>query len=530
MTTARARVVSAAAMSAALLLSPEARATGFQEIGQDFIPRDHTEIEVSGYLRTRGEALYNLDLDRGLQPNGQPIFPVSQSDPSAQTLTHWDMRWRTDLHVYAPGSMVGVKARLDVLDNLALGSLPEGIPSTTAGQRSPADVLRVRRAYGELLLPFGFIAAGRMGTHWGMGMVANGGDCLDCDSADASDRVAFITPLFDHIFALAYDFSATGPQGARVNQNRTIGIEPTTDVRTATFAMLHWRDDAGRLRRQLAGKTTVEYGSYITHRWQSNDIPSSYVSTAQPIDPFANGGSGVMARGFRATAFDGWARLTFPWARIEAEAVFLTATIDQPSLVPGLLLRDPAKSTQIGAALQSDFGPIDSAISAGLDAGYASGDPAPGFGVRQSPNAAATQPGDLDGPQAAPRRDNRVDNFRMHPDFRIDRILFREILGTVTDAIYARPHARLRIARSRSAEVSATAALIASRAVSANSTPSGKAPLGVEMDPSLLFETHSFLAALDYAVLFPLAGFDNTISSQTAKPAQLIRLRLNYLF
>lgn len=523
----------AATLAATALLSAaprEASATGFHEIGQDFVPREHTEIELTGYLRTRGEALYNLDLDRGLQTNGQPIFPVPQSDPSAQTLTHWDMRLRTDVKLYAPGSMVAVKARIDMLDNLALGSLPQGIPSATTGQRSPQDVVRVRRAYGELLLPFGLLAAGRMGTHWGLGMIANGGDCLDCDSADASDRVAFITPLYGHVFALAYDFSATGPQSPRNAQNRTIGFEPSTDVRTVTFAWLRWKDDATRLRRRRAGKTTVEYGSYITHRWQTDDVPSSYVATAQPIDPFANGGSGVMARGFRATAFDGWFRLTFPWARIEAEGAFITASIDQPSLVPGLLLRDPAKSKQIGAALQTDFGPIDSAFTAGLDAGYASGDPAPGFGVTQSPNGRAPQRGDLDGPQAAPRRDNRIDNFRFHSDYRIDRILFREILGSVTDAMYARPHARLRLTRAKSAELSATTAVVVSQAVEATSTLSGKAPLGVEVDPSLVFETHSFLASLDYAVLFPLSGFDNVATSAAAKPAQLIRLRLNYLF
>ena len=512
------------------LSARDASATGFHEIGQDFVPRERTEIEFTGYLRTRGEALYNLDLDRGLQTNGQPIFPVPQSDPSAQTLTHWDMRWRTDLKLYAPGSMVAVKARVDVLDNLALGSRPEGIPSATTGQRSPADVVRVRRAYGELLLPFGLLAAGRMGTHWGLGMVANSGDCLDCDSADASDRVAFITPLFGHVFALAYDFSATGPQASRSAQNRTIGVEPMTDVRTVTFAWLRWKDDDTRLRRRRAGKTTVEYGSYITHRWQTDDVPSTYLATAQAIDPFANGGSGVMARGFRASAFDGWVRLTFPWARVEAEGAFVTATVDQPSLVPGILLRDPAKSKQIGAALQTDFGPVDSAFTAGIDAGYASGDPAPGFGVVQRPNAKAPQPGDLDGPQALPRRDNRVDNFRFHSDYRIDRILFREILGAVTDAMYARPHARLRLTRTRSAELSATTAVVASRAVEAASTLSGKAPLGIEVDPSLVFETHSFLAALDYAVLFPMSGFDNVATSQAAKPAQLIRLRLNYLF
>jgi uncharacterized protein (TIGR04551 family) len=515
---------------AALLVSSSARATGFQEAGQDFIPRDKTEVDLSGYLRTRGEALYNLDLDRGLQPNGQPIFPVSQSDPTEQTLTHWDMRWRTDLRVYAPGSLVAVKARIDVLDNLALGSLPDGIPSSSGTQRSPADVVRVRRAYGELLLPFGLIDAGRMGTQWGLGMVANGGDCLDCDSADSADRVALITPMLGHIFALAYDFSATGPQAVRPNQNRTVGFEPSTDVRTATFAFLRWKDDDARLRRRLAGKTTVEYGSYITHRWQSDDVPSSYVQTAQPVDAFANGGSGVMARGFTATSFDGWFRLTFPWGRVEAEGAFITARIDQPSLIPGLLLRDPATSKQIGAVLQSDFGPVDARFTAGLDAGYASGDPAPGFGVVVQPNAAAPQNGDLDGPQANGRRDTRVDNFKFHSDYRIDRILFREIIGAVTDAMYVRPHGRLRLTRARSGELSATTDIIASRAVDTSSTLSGKAPLGVEVDPSLIFETHSFLAALDYAILFPLAGFDNVVTGQSGKPAQLVRLRLNYLF
>ncbi|MBS2014114.1 MAG: TIGR04551 family protein [Deltaproteobacteria bacterium] len=528
------RLASVAAFAALVAGAGSARATGFHEVGQDFVPREKTELEVSGYLRTRGEALYNLDLDRGLMPNGQPLFPVPIGDPSAQTLTHWDMRWRTDLKLYAPGSMVAVKARFDVLDNVALGSLPEGVPSATTTQRAPGDLIRVRRAYGELLLPFGMIAAGRMGTHWGMGMIANGGDCLDCDSGDATDRVAFLTSISNHFFALAYDFSATGPQAQRALQSRAIGIEPTTDVRTVTFAMLNWRDEDARTRRRKAGKATVEYGSYITHRWQTDDIPASYVSVANGLgvsaDPFANGGAGVMARGYRATAFDVWLRLTGPWARIEAEGAFLTATVDQPSLLPGVLLRQPVTSKQFGAALQSEFGPADAVFSLGLDGGYASGDPAPGFGVLQRPSATPPKAGDIDGGQASPPRDNRVDNFRFHPDFRIDRILFREILGAVTDAVYARPHVSVRLARARSAQLSAHTAGIFSSAVQARSTPSGKAPLGIEIDPSLVFETHSFVAALDYGVLFPLSGLDNVVTNQSAKPAQLIRLRLNYLF
>jgi uncharacterized protein (TIGR04551 family) len=515
-------------VAAAMLAAAPAHATGFHEIGQDYVPREKTEIDVSGYLRTRGELLDNLDLDRGLTPSGQPLYPVSASDPSAQTLTHWDMRWRTDMRVYAPGSMVGVKARFDVLDNVALGSRPDGVPSATTTQLQGADPIRVRRVYGEVLLPFGVLAAGRMGTHWGLGMVANGGDCLDCDSSDASDRIALVTPLFGHIWALAYDFSATGPQIARKDQDRTIGFEPSTDVRTATFAMLQWHDEESRARRSRAGKATVDYGSYLTYRWQNNDVPGAYVPAVSTTDPFSNGGSGIMTRGYRAGALDGWLRITFPAGRIEAEAAYLTATVDQPSLLPGVLLRDPLKSRQIGAALETDFG--GEAAGGGLDGGYASGDPAPGFGAVQQPSARAPQPGDLDGAQASPPRDNRVDNFRFHPDYRIDRILFREIIGTVTDAVYARPHGRVRLAHARSSSLSATAAVIASSAVQAASTPSGKAPLGVEVDPSLVFETHAFLAALDYAVLFPLAGFENLQAHLSPKPAQLVRLRLNYLF
>ena len=42
------------------------------------------------------------------------------------------------------------------------------------------------------------------------------------------------------------------------------------------------------------------------------------------------------------------------------------------------------------------------------------------------------KPGDLDGAKANPPFHTNVDNFRFHPDYRIDRILFREIIGTVT--------------------------------------------------------------------------------------------------
>ena len=69
---------------AATAWSAPARATGFTEIGQDIERREKWGAEVSGYLRTRGEMLGNLDLDRGLTPSGDPLFPVSASEPRRQ--------------------------------------------------------------------------------------------------------------------------------------------------------------------------------------------------------------------------------------------------------------------------------------------------------------------------------------------------------------------------------------------------------------------------------------------------------------
>ena len=504
-----------------------AGATGFTDVGQDILPREESHVEVHGYLRTRGEALYNLDLDRGLTPSGKPLFPVSAADPRAQTLTYWDMRLRTDVAVYTPGATVAVKARFDLLDNFPLGGSADGIPSASTTQRPPGQALSLKRAYGEALTPIGLLAAGRMGSNWGLGMLTNGGDCADCDSGDAADRLAFLMPALGHIFAVAYDFSATGPFGTRPSSTRLIALEPSTSVRSVTLAALNFRDDEARIRRRKAGKATFEYGAYFATRWQKNDLPTAYLPSVSPM-PITS--AQIMSRNAESIAIDGWARLTLPWLRVEAEAAYLAGKIEQASLLPGVLLNQPITSNQFGAAIESEIGRPESKIGGGLDMGYASGDSAPGFGVNTQPGAPTAKPGDIDGAQVKPPYDNHVDNFRFHPDYRVDRILFREIIGTVTNATYLRPHVRWRIADIGRGSLSAGVAAVASWAQYATSTPGGKRPLGIEIDPTLAYAHSGFYAALEHGILFPLSGLDNPVAHLDAKPAQLIRLRLAFAF
>lgn len=507
-----------------LFAASEARATGFTDLGQDMVFRKETAVRLSGAYRLRGELLSNLDLDRGLTPSGAPLFPVPRS--GAQTLSYADMRFRNDLAVYAPGQTVAVKARFDVLDNAALGGSAEGIPSASATTVSLLNVLRVKRAYGEALTPFGLFAAGRMGSHWGLGMLVNGGDGHDMDGGDAADRIAFLTPLAGHIWAAAYDFSAVGIPGMRRDGRRAIDLEPAAQVRSATFAVLRSVDEAGRQRRRAAGKTSVEYGAYVSHRWQGDDVPATYLPVSGRTSSPA-----LMHRGYTATAVDGWARVTFPRARVELEWASLVATVDQASLLPGALFRSPVTSRQFGAALESELGAPEDTFGAGVDLGFASGDAAPGFGAFPKLGAPAPKAGDLDGAQANPPRDTTANNFRFHPDYRIDRILFREIIGAVTDAVYARPHARAYVFRTTPGSLSFHLAAVYAQAVYDTSTPSGKRPLGVEVDPTLLYQSRDgFAFALDYAFLFPLEGLDNPDERLSARPAQLFRARALYRF
>jgi uncharacterized protein (TIGR04551 family) len=238
-----------------------------------------------------------------------------------------------------------------------------------------------------------------------------------------------------------------------------------------------------------------------------------------------------MVRGYRATALDGWARLGGPGYRVEAEVAYLMATVDQPSLIPGVRYRDPATSKQLGAALESEVFTDDESAHAGLDAGYASGDSAPGFGAFPRAGAAAAQPGDLDGPQAAPPTDTTVNNFRFHPDYRVDRILFREIIGTVTDAVYVRPHARVEIFRVGAGKLEADVALVASWAVNPESAPGRRRALGIEVDPTLHYvSADGFDFAIEHATLFPQAGLDNPELGMKARPAHLFRVRAAFVY
>lgn len=478
---------------------------------------------VNGFLRTRADLGYGWDLNRGAttsQPTG--LYPGPYHDAGqSRTLTNLDMRLRVDAAVEV-GHGVSLHFRAHVLDNLRYGSTPEGsFAGAALNQLSPDKPVDVRQAYGQVVLPFGLLQAGRMGAlvDWGTGFFVNSGSGLDDDLGDVGDRISLTVPAAGLLFSVLFEATASGPasDALRPELRPATDLDPSDDVRTVAFTIARWDTPAMRRRYLEAGETRFNFGLLTSYRWQDYDLAPG----ATP------GVAGAIRRGLSAFATDLWARLDVGRFTLEAELAYVHLNIDNASLDPTVILRAPLRGNQLGGVVRADFRATPRLFTR-LEVGFASGDSAPGFGAR--PGSTSARAGDLDGLQFDYTRatpDTTVDNFRFHPNYRIDLILWRRIIGTVTDAVYVRPMVRYRLLPMLTLE----GAVIASFALQANSPPGGHSPLGVETDVALVYEQeHGFVARLEYGVLVPLSGFRNEVLGVDPSTAHALRLLLGFRF
>ncbi len=473
-------------------------------------------VTVSGFLRTRGDLAHNWDLGRGPTPSTRALWPTPYAGPSpGRTQTNLDMRLRLDVAIEV-GWGVTIRSRVHALDNLRYGSTPEGdFSGGVVNQRGTDRPLDLRQLYGQVLLPFGVLSAGRMGAlvDWGTGFFVNAGNNIDDDFGDVGDRIAFTTPLAGLLWTALYELSAAGPstEALRPDVRPALDLDPSDDVRTVAFAVSRWDLPATRDRLLRARRTTVNFGLVGSHRWQTYDL----VAGDEPSSRSS------IRRDLSAWVADGWLRADVGPFTFEAEGAYVDFTIQNASLDPAAVLNVPVTGRQFGGVARVDYRGGER-FFARVEAGFASGDDHAGFGARATSNVA--RPGDLDGLQfdlTRSPRDTTVNNFRFHPNYRIDLILWRRIIGTITDAVYVRPMARYRIGPMLTVE----GAVIFSTAVERNSTPSGAAPLGVEADLGVLYEQeHGFFARLDYGLLLPLAGLSNVPMHIDPSPAHALHL------
>ncbi|MCX4247363.1 TIGR04551 family protein [Paraliomyxa miuraensis] len=485
------------------------------------------------------------------------------------------LRLEPTLHIT---DTVKVHSQVDLLDNVVLGSTPDTyrfdnpdadldlftrtqVPPQ-AGVNSLEDSIQVKRAWGHIRFGFGLdLQFGRMPWEWGMGLVANGGNGyargeqadivrqLDSDYGDSVDSVRL---GFDfgkdrrrtHTLAVSWDWAASGATTAQVLGSeygnarlvgQTISAEKFDNVYQWS-ASLERRDDQDMLRRKLSlGSPVFNYGLKTWMRYQDVDQVEGSAAAADagllqnsPYHELL-----VARRAFVVTP-DLWMRVNWRTLRVELEAAgnfgrfnaldesLAETAQDDSGIYESVTSSDLERKTlaNFGYALEFKYGFFKDRFHIGLDQGMAMGD------VASSPYAP-----DAGAAVGINDDDDVISNFRFNRAFNIDMLLFREILGTVSNAAYFKPWAAFYFFDSFSARVDVEYALAANR----RATLGNKYSYGIELDGAFRYHDvrEPIFFQVQYGVLFPLGAFNrvsDTSPTGDARAVQTVQGQLGIRF
>ena len=530
-------------------------------------------FQLRGYFRFRADMFHNMNLGMydggGLRapfytpvsearvntPNGITKDPISglscaarkdttknpvpgggdrdldDDDCPANTLGSANLRLRLQPTINV-GEQVRVHAMVDVFDNLVMGSTPapeaEGAglalfqdsqAAPVQGQNSPTASILVKRAWAEVDTPLGPLHFGRMPVHWGLGILANDGNCLDCNYGDNADRVMFQANVAGYTLGLGYDFNASGPtsfsvQGLSTYGGQAVDLEQLDDV-DQWFGIIGRIDPEDVIKDRVdRGEVVFNYGLYFVWRKQDFDYK---LGVEQDNDTLVPGPGPGSSKDAHASAFverhawtlmpDIWFKLLWRKLSVEFEGLVIGGKIGD-----GLDDDDTTNEytvLQFGCALRTSYKVLDDALSFGLEVGFASGDDAEPDNHdldrrRWSPLGFNADGSRIDGGGDSLRE------FRFNLDYHVDLILFRELLGTVANAVYFKPWIQYLLVDSLGARFD----LIYSMAHDPKGFPGDSRHLGVELDLDIFYrnEEEKFFAGLQYGVLFPLGALDRPAS------------------
>ncbi|MCB9603479.1 MAG: TIGR04551 family protein [Polyangiales bacterium] len=503
-------------------------------------------IRLGGYLRTRGELWDAFSLGRrdapfdaftvateGYVPAGS-CGDDPETDPSLWTACRGDRARFANLRLRLQPTLslsddVRVHATFDVMDNMVLGSTPDGyayryeeglgfvradrvpgvpLDSFTTGQNpqqgyrnSIQDSLYVRHVWAEVTnRTLGTLRFGRMPAHHGLGLLWNDGSGIDQDFSSDVDRVEATAELAGFRLSASFDF---GAQGVLRAQNTAGGgltfwdATPQDDLRQFHFQALRLTSEDERRQRLARGDWVLQGGIDFTYRTQF----LTAAGTATPF-PDEDGTQFVFARrGFRSFVPDLWGRFEWKGLRLEVEAAFVAGTIRnlQPDVFGG---GDKYLVRQMGIAFEGEYRLLEDQLSIRLHTGYATGDPdVDGLSDREDTITQLTQ-------------DRTLSHFSFHPAYRIDLILWRNLMGRVAGAWYLRPGVTYDLVKTPTGQrFGASFDLIYSRAAQEVQTYGSNPNLGLELNAGLHYRSEDgpglldgFHVLLQYGVLFPLEG------------------------
>lgn len=503
-------------------------------------------LTLHGYLRVRGELMDTFWLGRpiltlaernsGYGPDPFSRFrSIERSVPGLScadestiieygaqycdidTLAFANMRFRFSPQINISED-VRIHTTLDVLDNYVLGKntagasyygIGEGAATAFVGTNLPTgQTIVARRAWAEVRnRDLGELRFGLMPHHWGLGMVYNSGDRLDDDYSTDLGRVMGITKIAGFYLSAAYDFIAEGPfEGAFGPEYDSSQMDDVDQYSFSVVRRVPDEDEATVLER---GDLLLNGGVHFQIRNQdSRYVPGAGANDASLVD-------------IEASLYtpDLWGQLRYRGLRVELEVAGTFGEMRDSN--------DEKDVMQFGFALETELRLLDDKLGLYLYGGLATGD--------SDVEGLSSDANYID---QLERNDDAITTFRFHPSYRVDNILWRNIMRQVTGAYYFKPGVSYDFVKDDFGQLfGARFDVIWSRAAAFVQTPGNAYDLGVELNAQLYWRSDDgpelddgYHAALQYGVLFPMDGLGLIGRNLDLSTAQTVRLLLGVVF
>jgi uncharacterized protein (TIGR04551 family) len=220
---------------------------------------------------------------------------------------------------------------------------------------------------------------------------------------------------------------------------------------------------------------------------------------------------------------DVWGQLRYRKLRLEIEAAWVVGHMRN-------LSNDKTQQvSQLGAAFESELRLLNDKLGIYLYSGVASGD--------SDTEGLSSDSNFIDHADSS-RNNDVVSTFRFHPAYRVDMILWRNLMRQVTGAYYIKPGISYDFVRDGFGQLfGARLDVIYSRASAFMQTWGNNPNLGVELNAQIYWRSDDgpdlddgYHASLQYGVLFPMAGLGYVDSTLKFTNAQTLRLVLGVVF
>ena len=506
-------------------------------------------VSLNGYFRLRGELQdkfflgrrdapfnYFIPADRGddqydgAQPaggcRGSVVDGSGTSDDACKSgsdrLRFASMRLRLQPTISLSDD-VRLHLMIDALDNVVLGSTPESkvfdasgaavrvpgspLDSTSAtnsppqsGLNSSRDSIHVRRAWAEVTnRGLGQLRFGRMGHHWGLGMLWNSGEGIDADFSSEIDRVMGITKYKGFFFAASWDFPNQGVtfEPGDALPGIPFDLSRKDDVKQWSLMAAYRLEPDVQAAKLARGDWVLNGGFYFVFRKQflSSELAGLAPDTASYENIFVR-------RNAKVFIPNAWVQFMWKGLRIETEIAYIAGKTRLIGFDDSTTT-DKFKFRQFGYALEIEYRTLEDKLGLYFNTGYASGDPdVDGLSARENTVAQRTT------------NARSISHFSFHPNYRVDLILFRNILGRIGGAHYINPGVSYDIIRNAFGQLfGARADVIYSRASREQQAYGSEPNLGVELNTALYYRSEDGPSLMDgyfiqfqYGILFPLAG------------------------